>query len=289
MVSVFKEMKSHITKEMEKINYFFISEEEILNNDKIKVYLVENKTDIYNEIARTMAEKVKENNREGIPTSFILPVGPKGQYKRFVQICNREKISLKNLITINMDEYLDDSGDLISEDNPLSFRGFMRKNLFELLNDNLKIKPENIFFPDPDNLSQIGKVISEIGGADICFGGVGINGHIAFNEPDDTVTPDEFKQLKTRVLDISRDTILINSIKYGGNIELIPKRCITIGMAEIFMSKELRFYMQHDWQSAILRKAIFMEPTPLFPVTFLKEHKNSSITITEGVLKRYVY
>jgi glucosamine-6-phosphate deaminase len=282
-------MKSHLTKEMEKIDYFSISEEEILNNDKIKVYLVENKTDIYNEIARTMAEKVKENNREGIPTSFILPVGPKEQYKRFAQICNREKISLKDLITINMDEYLDDSGDLISEDSPLSFRGFMRKNLFELLYDNLKIKPENIFFPDPDNLSQIGKVINKIGGADICFGGVGINGHIAFNEPDDTVTPDEFKQLKTRVLDISRDTIVINSIKYGGNIELIPKRCITIGMAEIFMSKELRFYMQHDWQSAVLRKAIFMEPTPTFPVTFLKEHKNSSITITESVLKRYGY
>jgi len=80
-----------------------------------------------------------------------------------------------------MDEYLDDSDNLIEEDSPLSFRGFMRKNLFDLLDDNLKVKPENIFFPDPDNTLQIGKVISEMGGVDICFVGIGINGYIAFN------------------------------------------------------------------------------------------------------------
>ncbi|GAH10877.1 unnamed protein product [marine sediment metagenome] len=190
-----------------------------------------------------------------------------------------------------MDEYLDTSGNLISEDSPLSFRGFMRKNLFDLLEDDLKIKPENIFFPDPDNTSQIEKIISEIGGADICFGGVGINGHIAFNEAMDEklITADKFKSLKTRMLDISRDTILINSIGYGGHTEFIPKRCITIGMAEIFMSKELRFYLEHNWQSAVLRKAIFEKTTPSFPATFLKEHKNSSITLSENVLRRYVY
>lgn len=59
-----------------------------------------------------MANKLKENNQKGIFTSFILPVGPTGQYKRFARICNLEKISCKNLITVNMDEYLDDSDNL---------------------------------------------------------------------------------------------------------------------------------------------------------------------------------
>jgi glucosamine-6-phosphate deaminase len=283
-------MKNHSIKEMDKVNYFNISEDEILNNDRIKVYLVENKTDIYDEIARVMANKLKENNQKGNITSFILPVGPKGQYRKFVRICNMENISCKNLITINMDEYLDDNDNLISEDSPISFRGFMRQNLFDLLDDDLKIKPENIFFPDPDNTSQIEKVISEIGGVDVCFGGIGINGHIAFNEAvdEELTTADEFKKLKTRILNISRDTIVINSIEYGGHTEFIPKRCITIGMAEIFMSKELRFYLEHNWQSAVIRKAIFEKPTPSFPATFLKEHKNSSITLSENVLRRYV-
>ncbi len=74
-----------------------------------------------------MANKLKENNQKDILTSFILPVGTRGQYKRFSRICNIENISCKNLISINMDEYLDDSDNLISKDSYLSFKGFMRK------------------------------------------------------------------------------------------------------------------------------------------------------------------
>ena len=270
---------------------FNISQDQILNNSKIKVNLVENKTDIYNDIARVMVNKLKENNQKEIITSFILPVGPTGQYKRFAKICNEEKISCKNLVIINMDEYLDDNDDLIPENNPLSFRKFMKINLLEQLKGNLKIKPENIYFPDKNNLEEIGRLIEELDGIDICFGGVGINGHIAFNEPIDNnlISADKFAQLKTRVLDISRETIVINSIKYGGHTEFIPKRCVTIGMVEIFMAKELRFYMEHNWQSAVLRRAIFEKATPSFPVTFLKEHKNSSITFSENVLRNYIF
>jgi len=283
-------MKNYSIKEMDNVGYFNISEDEILNNDRIKVYSVENRTDIYNEIARVMANKLKENNQKEIITSFILPVGPRGQYKRFARICNLERISCKNLITINMDEYLDDSDNLILESHPLSFRGFMGRNLFDPLDDDLKVKPDNIFFPNPDSTSEIENLIDEIGGVDICFGGVGINGHIAFNEPMDEgeITVSEFRELKTRVLDVSKETVVINSMKCGGYTEFIPKRCITIGMAEIFMARELRFYLEHDWQSSILRKIIFKEHSPSFPATFLKEHKNSSITLSENVLKSYM-
>jgi len=280
-------MEYSLAKETNEVDFLKISEDEILNSKKIKVYLVESKIDIYNEIARVMVNKLKENNKKGISTSFILPVGPRGQYRRFARICNTEKISCRNLITINMDEYLDDSDNLISEKHPLSFRGFMKENLFHLLDDNLKIKPENIFFPDPNNTSQIEKVIDEIGGVDICFGGIGINGHIAFNEPADEklISVYEFRRLKTRMLNVSRDTIIISSLKYGGHTEFIPRRCITIGMAEIFMARELKFYLEHDWQSAVLRKAVFGRLTSSFPATFLREHKNSSITVSENVLR----
>ena len=278
-------MKQSLIQEVNKVNFYEINEDDILGNNKVKVYLVETNIDIYNDIARVMANKLKEDNEKGILTSFILPVGSTGQYKRFARICNTEKISCKNLITINMDEYLDDNDNYISEDHPLSFRGFMKENLFKQLYDDLKIKPENIYFPDPNNTGEIEKVIEELGGVDICFGGVGINGHIAFNEPIDEnlITVDEFRRLKTRVLDVSRDTIVVNSLRYGGHTEFIPRRCITVGIAEIFMSKEIRFYLEHDWQSAVLRKAIFEEPNPSFPVTFLKEHQNSSLTFLNNV------
>lgn len=283
-------MVDFLVKEKDKLKYFNTGEDQILNNNKIKVNLVESRIDIYNDIARIMANKLRENNLNGDITSFILPVGPRGQYRRFARICNMEKISCKNLITINMDEYIDDNDNIISEGHPLSFRGFMRKNFFDLLEDNLKMKPENIYFPDPENISQIEKVIKKIDGVDICFGGVGINGHIAFNEPmnDGEITGAKFRELKTRILDLSRETIIVSSIKNGGYTEFVPKRCITIGMAEIFTAKKLRFYLEHNRQSAALRRIIFEEPNPSFPATFLKEHRDCTITVSKKVLLNYM-
>ena len=86
-------MKQLLTKQTDELDFFkTASENEILNNSKIKVYLVEATIDIYNDIARVMANKIRENNQKGAVTSFILPVGPKGQYRRFARICNIEKI-----------------------------------------------------------------------------------------------------------------------------------------------------------------------------------------------------
>ena len=90
------------------------------------------------------------------------------------------------------------------------------------------------------------------------------------------------------MLDVPKDTIIVNSLKYGGHTEFIPRRCITIGMAGIFMAKELRFYLEHNWQSVVLRKAIFGKSTPSFPVMFLKEHKNSSIIASKNFLRNYI-
>jgi len=97
-----------------------------------------------------------------------------------------------------MDKYSDDSDNLIEEDSALSFRGFTRKNLFGLLDDNLKVKSENIFLTDSDNTLQIEKVISEMSGVDICFGDIGINDHIVFNEAMDEklIKANKFKSLK---------------------------------------------------------------------------------------------
>lgn len=265
--------------EVKKVQDFF-------KNKSIEVQEVESRIDLYNDIARLMVNAINKNNNKGLMTSFILPVGPKGQYERFARICNQEKISCKNLLTINMDEYLNDDESLIDEKHPLSFRGFMKSNLFDVLNDEIKIKPENIFFPEPGDITSIERLIKEIGGADICFGGVGINGHIAFNEPicDGTIEAEKYKSLKTRVLDLSKETLVTSSMKYGGHLEIIPKKCITIGMYEVFMSKKIRIYLEHDWQSAALEKIVFKKPTPSFPATFIKEHEDSSVIFSKNVL-----
>lgn len=271
-------------------NYYKIDKDAILKNNKIKVYLVDTDIDIYNDMARVMAKKIKENNEKNLTSSFIFPVGPMGQYRRFARICNLENISCRDVISINMDEYLDDNDEYISMEYDISFRNFMKTNLFDLLDDDKKMKPENIYFPDPKKPDELSKVIEGLGGVDICFGGIGINGHIAFNEPMDPskISVEDFKNLGTRVLDIDTVTKVQNNLDRGGHIEYYPKRCITIGMREIFLSNELRFYLEWDVQSAVLRKAIFLDPTPALPASYLKTHSNSSITVSKNVLKQWI-
>ena len=75
--------------------------------------MVDTDIDVYNDMARVMVNKIKENNEMGMVSSFIFPVGPKGQYERFARICNDEGISCRNVISINMDEYLDENDNYI--------------------------------------------------------------------------------------------------------------------------------------------------------------------------------
>jgi len=263
-----------------------VKSKDILENTSIKTIMLDDRIDIYNNIAWLMAKKLLENNQKGLQTSFILPVGPRGQYRRFAQICNENDISCRDLMTINMDEYLDENNHYIPEENVLSFRRFMKVEFLNLLKKEIKIKPENMNFPDPDNPGAIGRIIDQLDGVDICFGGVGINGHIAFNEPvsNRDISINEFRSLKTRVVNISKETIAINSMRYGGDIESIPKKSITIGMDEIFKSKELRFYLEDEWKALALYKIIFSKASSSFPATYLKEHHNSTLIFSKNVL-----
>ena len=147
--------------------FFNIVEEDILNNEKIKVVVLESDIDLYNDIATAMVNKLKENNAKGEITSFILPVGPRGHYKRFARMCNAERINCKNLVTINMDEYLDDDRSIIPLNHPMSFHSYMKENLFELLDPSLGFSYENCYFADPDDLLKIERVIRELSKIDI--------------------------------------------------------------------------------------------------------------------------
>lgn len=272
------------------MNFLNITEKDILTNKDLKVIPVDTAEDMYNEMVRLSVNKIKENNIKGKTTSFILPVGPTGQYRRLARIINMEKVDCSNLITINMDEYLDENDRYVPEDHPLSFIGFMNENFFDLIEPELKVKPENIYFPDPDNLDEIGELVDNLGGVDICFAGIGINGHIAFNEAmeEGEISNDEFRRLKTRTLELAQSTVYVNSSTFArGHTEIIPPRCITIGMDEILRSREIVCCLEYIFQAAVARKMVVLKPTPSFPATFIKEHHNSYMIVTRDVLMDY--
>ena len=262
-----------------------IQEKELKNYTKIPIKIFPSLDVFYKNIARQMADLVITNNKEGIKTKMILPVGPTKQYLIFTEIVNKEKIDCKNLWTFNMDEYLDWKGRLIPEGHPMSFRGYMKKLLWSNIDKELRMPESQMYFPNPRVIDEMDEKLDKLGGADICYAGVGYHGHVAFNEPIISrwykVSEDEFLNARTHIVAISDDTFVINSIREaGGNCEVIPPYAVTIGMKDIMASKHIEgvFYCG-ETQRTVFRRTLFQEPTIEYPGTFLKRHSSFSISI----------
>ena len=112
------------------MRYFDLSAQELGRDAKIPIVKLGDSGEVFYELALEMVSAIRANNAEGRPTVLICPVGPVGQYPIFVRLVNRERLSLKNCWFINMDEYLEDGGSYIDESSPLSFRGFMARNIY---------------------------------------------------------------------------------------------------------------------------------------------------------------
>lgn len=262
-----------------------IQSDELKNYSDIQINILPDLDALFKHIARQMADFVIKNNKNGINTKMILPVGPTQQYPDFAEIVNKERIDCHNLWTFNMDEYLDWKGKAIPEDHPMSFKGCMKQLLWSKIDEELRMPESQMYFPDPQRIDVMDEKLDELGGADICFAGVGYHGHVAFNEPIISrwykVSEEEFLNARTHIIAISDDTFVINSVREaGGNCEIIPPFAVTIGMKDIMASKHIEgvFYCG-EWQRTVFRRTIFQEPTIEYPGTFLKRHPSFSISI----------
>ena len=160
-----------------------IPADELGEGTSIAVEIVESADDLAWDFALTMARIIKKNNDAGRCTTMIVPVGPTGQFRRLAAYCNAEGIHCNDLVLFNMDEYCFEDGTAVPTDHPMSFQAFMEREFHSRLDPQKRMKEKNKVFPDPQALGRIAERIDDVGGIDICFGGIGINGHIAFNEP----------------------------------------------------------------------------------------------------------
>ena len=272
---------------MENIN--LIPPSELGKGSKIKLNVCEHEVDMYWKVAIEVLEVIAENNKKGEPTVMVVPYGPLGPYARMAELVNKYRISLKNCVFINMDEYLKDEKTYIDRDDPLSFRGGMDRTFYSKVVPELNVLPENRVFPEPGNEGSIMEIIDRYGKLDMVFGGVGINGHYAFNEPPEPgeiVTAAEFAERPTRVLKITRETKTINAyMNCGANLDAIPDWCITVGMKEIFMAKKVRMCMPRDWNAAALRKVLHGPVTANVPCSLFQNHPDAMLYAAAVALK----
>jgi glucosamine-6-phosphate deaminase len=256
----------------------------------LPVEIVETDTDLYYHIALTLYFEIEKNNAVGRSSVFILPVGPVYQYRRFVWLCRQRPLDLSGLHCFFMDEYLDERGKRISPDDPLSFRGFIRRELIEPMPREMNLRAEQVLFPDPEDAAGYDQHLARLGGAGTCIAGVGINGHLAFNEapgPGQEISNEAFKALPTRVIPLTRETITINSnTSLRGAFERIPGQAVTVGFKQIFESKRIVVYLNRPWQNAVVRKLLFGKITARFPASLLREHADARLVMTREVASK---
>lgn len=254
----------------------------------VRVRPIRNTTWVGDDMAETMLSEIGAAVATGHAATLIVPVGPVEQYPTLAKLANDRRIDLRDVCFINMDEYLDDDDHWIDRDHPLSFRGFMDRLFYERLDRELAPRPENRVFPDPADCDAIGQLIDRRGGVDVCFGGIGINGHIAFNEPpgpDENVSDEEFARLPTRVLSLSCETRTINGVTVGGEPSVVPRRAVTVGMKECLAARKLRFFCSRPWQSAVVRRALHGPVGAACPASFMRTHPDAEIAVADVVAR----
>ena len=267
-------------------DYVHVPPEELGRGQPVTVRITPDAQSLAHEMAEEMIRVIRQAHLEGRGGTLIVPVGPVDQFPVLAERINREQLDCRETVFINMDEYLTDDDEWIPEDHPLSFRGYMQRLFYNRLDPALAPPPENRVFPDPRKPEALGALIERRGGVDACFGGIGINGHVAFNEPPEPgeeIGAEAFADLPTRTLALARETRTINSVTVGGELSVIPRRAVTVGMREILASRRLRFYCNRPWQVCVVRRVLHGAISPECPATFLRRHADAALTATEQV------
>ena len=248
-----------------------LSPAEVIERAGEHLVVCEDLPELHRRFAEDLAREIRESNGRGGLLRLIVPVGPCGQYPILAETIRRERLSLANCRLFFMDEYCDESGKAVSSGHPLSFRGAAHKVFLDRLDESCGLRPGHIVFPGENNIDALEGMIEDAGGIDVCYGGIGIHGHIAFNEPENGVS-----YSGPRRVDLNDYTVTINAVRaqVGGNIECFPRQAYTLGMRQILGARRVRLFCRNgcafDWANTVLRLALFGSPGDDYPVTHLR-------------------
>ena len=197
---------------------------------------------------------------------------PLGTYRQLITWYEKGDVDFDKVISVNLDEYVG-----LSTKDAQSYRRFMNENFF----DHINIRPENTFVPDgcAKNLDAACKAydahIEAVGGIDLQLLGIGLDGHIGFNEPDDVFVKN------THVVTLDPSTIRANA-RFFENEAQVPRRAITMGMVSIMQAKKIVLIANGAAKRDILEKAFFGPITPRIPASILQLHPDITVIYSEN-------
>lgn len=227
-------------------------------------------------VARYMMTEI--NNFSPTPNRpFVLglPTGstPLGTYKKLIVAYQRGEVSFKNVVTFNMDEYVG-----IPKEHPQSYHSFMWDNFFshiDIQHENVNILNGNA--PDLDaECQQYEEKIKSVGGIHLFLGGIGADGHIAFNEPGSSL------HSRTRMKTLTKDTLIANSRFFDNDINLVPKHALTVGVATVMDAKEVLIIVNGHNKARALHHAVEGSVNHMWTISALQLHPKGIIVCDES-------
>jgi glucosamine-6-phosphate deaminase len=250
----------------------------VLRKDKDKMRVIIQKD--YDTVSAWAAAYVARTINEFKPTAkkpFVLglPTGssPLGMYKELIRLNKAGKVSFANVVTFNMDEYVN-----LPEEHPESYHSFMWNNFFKHVN--IKKSNVNILNGNAKNLrtecERYEKKIKSYGGIRLFVGGIGPDGHIAFNEPGSSLAS------RTRIKTLTEDTIIANSRFFGGDVNKVPKTALTVGVATVMDARCVLIIVSGHNKAHALEQAVEGGVNHMWTVSCLQLHPHGIIVCDDA-------
>ncbi|WP_294188585.1 glucosamine-6-phosphate deaminase [uncultured Clostridium sp.] len=239
----------------------------------MKVIVTKNYDELSKVAANEMASVVKNNPKAilGLATGG----SPIGMYKELIKMNKEGEIDFSKVTTVNLDEYVGLSGD-----HPQSYRYFMNENLFNHIN----IDKKNTYVPNglakniEEECKNYDNKIENLGGTDVQLLGIGNNGHIAFNEPDEDLVSG------THLTNLTQDTIQANA-RFFDSIDEVPKTALTMGLGGIMKSKKIIVIASGESKAEAVKAMVNGKISTKMPASMLQMHRDVVVIVDEAAAK----
>lgn len=234
----------------------------------------------YNRVSKWAANYVARRIKGFKPTDskpFVLglPTGssPLGMYKELIELNKKGAVSFKNVLTFNMDEYVN-----LPEDHPESYHSFMWNNFFSHID--IQKKNVNILDGNAKDLrvecENYEKKMKDVGGVELFIGGIGPDGHVAFNEPGSSLSS------LTREKTLTYDTIIANSRFFDNDITKVPKTALTVGVKTVMDAREVLIIINGHNKARALQKVVEEGVNHMWTVSALQLHPKGIIVCDDA-------
>lgn len=238
--------------------------------------------DSYEKISKWAAAFIVKRIKDYAPTEerpFVLglPTGstPRGTYKELIRLYKENIVSFKHVVTFNMDEYIG-----LPKEHPQTYYTFMWDNFFR----HIDILPENVNMLDGNasdfelECENYEKKMASYGGIRLFMGGIGPDGHIAFNEPGSSLAS------RTRLKNLTTDTRIANSRFFENDINQVPKTALTVGIGTIMDAKEVMILVNGHHKARALYHAVEEGVNHMWTISVLQMHPRGIIVCDEDAI-----